>query len=725
LSNSYYNLNERRKGDGGVAKKQPVDPPQQRQYSSYRDSILGTSAPAPAPAPASTAAPPPPPPPPLAPPPTLGPPTRRRSSVARSKEQLNELLPLSEVQRLVRDTLRKTSDSQAAATSPTSPTTRSERIAEMVATAVGQAVVKAVTALGEHQGDEVTRLEEENDRLIAVVRGGTQNVAMKLGPKGRALEAQGRKGAYPYPRTIVGALRHCAKGDSEPFVEHYTSLATHCKSLRKENTFLRTLTEDLRVEANRRRGVLEGQIATLKEVLSQHGIAYSSPQKSVAAPSSSSAAAPPPPASTAPAPHYMVPTDSSSQHQSHPGTPPKDTTALNALLDTALDSGRNGRKGSPPRSFSSPKGRSPASQAVTAKSFEHVRRMDAATLRSMAKERAKQVQNFLVEERRQKAIGGTALGGNRKLMAKAFTPAEASTLLQARLGLAGGAHASKRGGNGSEAADLSTSLIPMTVSDPYFRDKPEMVDILLRAPAIEEPEAAEAGGERATPHYMSGTKTHTGKRVPTTPGRKKNAVVGQAVPTTRSHGRRSPKPAGADEEKEDAYDRFVRERRQRPYAQQHLVPAGERRQHKRDKAANSPKKKTVSRRQTAISESKKIELLKKSRKEYGVRSRDWAKNKEEEKRMRAYLEGLFSANREVELPSKEDLDMYHSKLEEVENRLSDGVESHRRNRSFLQLKSNVLVPERSQGAPRNIPKESVAPSWIVERADEEPQQRRG
>ena len=79
LSNSYYNLNERRKGDGGVAKKQPVDPPQQRQYSSYRDSILGTSAPVPAPAPSSTAATTPPPPPPMAPPPKLGPPTRRRS----------------------------------------------------------------------------------------------------------------------------------------------------------------------------------------------------------------------------------------------------------------------------------------------------------------------------------------------------------------------------------------------------------------------------------------------------------------------------------------------------------------------------------------------------------------------------------------------------------------------------------------------------------------------
>ena len=115
------------------------------------------------------------PPPPPTPPPSL-PPTSRRTSIVDTVYNYDDTL--KEVQRLVKNTLKTTQQQQQERDNNDNGKAlqnRSERIAEMVATAVGQAVVKTVNNFSENQSEEIKRLEAENDRLIAVIRTSSSN----------------------------------------------------------------------------------------------------------------------------------------------------------------------------------------------------------------------------------------------------------------------------------------------------------------------------------------------------------------------------------------------------------------------------------------------------------------------------------------------------------------------------------------------------------------------
>jgi hypothetical protein len=605
----------------------------------------------------------PPPSPPNYSPPKLPPPPTRRQSSVRHSEQLKELLPLTEVQRLVRDTVRK-HEVNLVGIDGGSPTTRSERIAEMVATAVGQAVVRAVTALGEVQGDELTRLEEENDRLIAIVRGPSTNKAgteLQLGPKAKALEVAGRKGEYPFPRTIVGALRHCTSGDVEPMAEHYVSLATHCKSLRKENAFFRALTEELRVEANRRRDIMEGQIATLKGLLRDNNIPYGSPEKqknaSPAAKSTHRKRGPSPNAHWKPsgnASHVRVEAAVDTHH------PSNKTPAADESLDMIFTAKNTAAKTNAPATKLTP---SPS--ASMARLYEGTAPVMRGTPREMAQVRAKEAQQYLVEERRKNAVGTNS--GN----------------MLSRLGLH---HASKR--KERIIAPSVSAMSGVGSTDPYYLDKPEMVDMLLRA----EGELIAASKPDAT------TKT-----------------TAEAPPREDSTGPYTEQEAAA------IYDNFVATRKKRTYAQQHIVPATKLK-------PTSPKKEKspVRRRQSIISKEKRFDMLKKSRQDYGTRSREWAVQSAQEKKAQEHLDRLFSAGLPMDMPqSEEEIYQFDLKSKAVEKQLREQPVDHRRNNSYVELKNAIIKREAMRELKHKQLKGSVQqapPSWLIKNADEEMRQ---
>ena len=234
------------------------------------------------------------PPPPPTPPPSL-PPTSRRTSIVDTVYNYDDTL--KEVQRLVKNTLKTTQQQQQERdnnndNSGKSLQNRSERIAEMVATAVGQAVVKTVNNFSENQSEEIKRLEAENDRLIAVIRTSSSNKnnnksnpnnkinpQMLLGPSGLTLLSESRDNIYPLQRTFAGAIQRSLNNDVEPLCMYVLNIIQETRKLKNENVFLRKLTNQLSSESDKRFQIYNDQILFLKNVLKENGVIYASPTK--------------------------------------------------------------------------------------------------------------------------------------------------------------------------------------------------------------------------------------------------------------------------------------------------------------------------------------------------------------------------------------------------------------------------------------------------------------
>ena len=645
------------------------------------------------------------PPPPPTPPPSL-PPTSRRTSVAGT---YNYNKTLSEVQRLVKDTLRTTQGTHGTKKPQRGDQlqNRSERIAEMVATAVGQAVVKTVNTFSENQSEEIRRLEAENDRLIAVIRSSSEkskppsqvsaNVGFDdtanhlVGPNGIALLTESRSNVYPLQRTFAGAIQHSLSGDVEPLCTLMYNIVKETRKLKKENDFLRKLTHQLSEESEKRFGIYSEQIKFLKQILKDNGIMYASPSKQKAKKRADE--------------EYKTTGERVSNGESHSSPrpvraapPPKNnmglevspkTADVSSLLEEALDFAANESQNNGNALMN--KGNTPSSPSKGRK--HHTASVNPGNIspRNMAKHRAKQAQQYMLGQKRKKALLKHKSSKNLVLENRS-SYVDATPRLLGRLGLTTGIAQTSRTNAGKSddglRADaeskalghpeqrqylrktksdhminsatakllLNKDCVPSStmLNDPYFRDKPEMVDILLdnnirnrtTLPMWNSTLDQTQEDEKILNSYLKSQ----GARAPVPPP---PPPPSDPQPDD-SPQKRSPKKtivelttSFVDDNELDPYDRYLLKKKQRQdsamgadssaksgtklsYAQKHRV------------VGNSPFKQkpanTAIRRNTTISPQKKIQLLKKSRTMYSEHSIQFAKQKvEEQKKKRSSI----------------------------------------------------------------------------------------
>lgn len=424
------------------------------------------------------------PPPPPTPPPSL-PPTSRRASVAGT---YNYNKTLDEVQRLVKDTLR-TTQGQRRTKQPQMGDqlqNRSERIAEMVATAVGQAVVKTVNTFSENQSEEIRRLEAENDRLIAVIRSSSEknqplgqassNVGLDgmdkhlVGPNGIALLEESRSNIYPLQRTFAGAIQHSLSGDVEPLCTLMYNIVKETRKLKKENDFLRKLTHQLSEESEKRFGIYSEQIKFLKQVLKDNGIMYASPSKKKAhkrgdGEGSTAERRPNGESQRSPRPVRAAPPPKNNDLLA---TSPK-AANVSSLLEEALDFAANESE----NSGNSPRKKKSAPPSPSKGRKHHTASVNPGNIspRNMAKHRAKQAQEYMLDQKRKKALLKHKSSKNVMLDNRS-SYVDATPRLLGRLGLSSGSsqtEASRISGEDALRADTESKTLGNSEQRHYLR----------------------------------------------------------------------------------------------------------------------------------------------------------------------------------------------------------------------------------------------------------------